>query len=559
MADMNTHLRRILVCCLCVAMSVAAAGQEQSALRIGVTPLQLAEPAEDEAAMRMNVAFPASEPDPEINIVPPQYRFSLNLPDQAPADDATVRFLIPLRQRLLLVQAVVTVDGKSFRKLREERVDTLLAQLPERVEQLRQAAEAKASPGAPGEVTPSGEEQGATDRDADQTPDESTAADLDPDAEPEADPEAESAAPFEVDNSVIARLARYALVTQRMPSRHEVTWLLEHWAAGPRLLLLNEGYQRSRSAQAPLWQILDSNHDGTISSEELEVAEQRLLSFDRNQDDVLTTDELLAAAEKSERSIPAVSSPVILLQQLTDPVVTDALRKRLGTAENAFSRIDLNQDQRIDDGELAALAVLPADLFVQIDFQTAAVGRSVLEVTSLSAELPVAETDVSTNRLRLLIDEFWLEFSAVQHADSMQLDQVSIGSVVDGFPLLPVVNEIDDARLTLRELRKVSQTLASFDRDGDGSISEAELVPTLRLCFGLGAIVHQSLANVRDIEHPETPEQPTPPGWFARMDQNTDFDLTIKEFLGTPEQFAELDEDADGLVSVSEALKAEAE
>jgi hypothetical protein len=39
------------------------------------------------------------------------------------------------------------------------------------------------------------------------------------------------------------------------------------------------------------------------------------------------------------------------------------------------------------------------------------------------------------------------------------------------------------------------------------------------------------------------------------MDKNSDRDLSRNEFLGTTEQFRQFDTDADGLLSVAEAVK----
>jgi hypothetical protein len=42
------------------------------------------------------------------------------------------------------------------------------------------------------------------------------------------------------------------------------------------------------------------------------------------------------------------------------------------------------------------------------------------------------------------------------------------------------------------------------------------------------------------------------------MDQNNDGDVSPKEWLGTAEEFAEIDLDRDGLISGEEAIKFEA-
>jgi Ca2+-binding EF-hand superfamily protein len=47
------------------------------------------------------------------------------------------------------------------------------------------------------------------------------------------------------------------------------------------------------------------------------------------------------------------------------------------------------------------------------------------------------------------------------------------------------------------------------------------------------------------------------PVWFRKMDRNNDGDVSVREFLGTPEQFRRFDTDGDGLISPAEARRAE--
>ncbi|HVW36623.1 MAG TPA: hypothetical protein VHB99_04940, partial [Pirellulales bacterium] len=68
------------------------------------------------------------------NLVPPQYRTGNR--SQAPAEltpkDASssiARFIVPLVERPVLVESRITIDGKPFGALREERIDGLLAEL----------------------------------------------------------------------------------------------------------------------------------------------------------------------------------------------------------------------------------------------------------------------------------------------------------------------------------------------------------------------------------------------------------------------------------------------
>jgi hypothetical protein len=45
------------------------------------------------------------------------------------------------------------------------------------------------------------------------------------------------------------------------------------------------------------------------------------------------------------------------------------------------------------------------------------------------------------------------------------------------------------------------------------------------------------------------------PRWFTSMDANSDGAISQREFLGSPEKFAELDADGNGLVELAEATR----
>jgi hypothetical protein len=47
------------------------------------------------------------------------------------------------------------------------------------------------------------------------------------------------------------------------------------------------------------------------------------------------------------------------------------------------------------------------------------------------------------------------------------------------------------------------------------------------------------------------------PAWFLRMDTNGDGDLTRREFLGSDEQFNQLDKSGDGAISTLEIAETE--
>ena len=357
------------------------------------------------------------------------------------------------------------------------------------------------------------------------------------------------------ENALVARLRRHAEATQRPPPVDEVRWLLSHWLDGPVLLSLDENFQRVRAHAAPLFKLLDRDEDQVISSAEIAQAEQSLWKYDGNQDEVLSLAEINKGAERTPDSASPLpmAPPMIAIERLA----TAAVFQRLSQSYNdPLKRFDSDADGKLSQAELEALATSPADLAIAVNFDSQSPDRSTLAVTAADQSRVKEPPIIRESSLTLHIGRTWLELTAVQAAGASGTDQVSFGAVRDGYPLLPEIDTNEDGRLTIRELNEVGKKLLSFDRNGDGAIGNTELLPTLRLSFGLGPIVHRQLETVRSLHSQPTTAAPpsvTPPEWFTRMDRNADLDVTPREFLGAKEQFAALDADGDGLISAGEA------
>ncbi len=431
----------------------------------------------------------------------------------------------------ILVRAKIIIDGAPFTETRRKKVASLLDSI-DTASEPEITVEVNDEPRDP--------------------PDDSESAEV-PESEAEDSAEAPPAAlsaPYQLTTESGEWLRRYAEATGEPVAADEAAWLMNHWTDGPTLLLLHPYFQSFRANERPVVRILDRDRDGRISAAERNEATEAFQKCDANRDDIVEALEIATFARSLADDVDDATAERPLLLLLADIQAITRDNERLFATIAVF---DTDQNGRIDDSEISVLENQAPDIDLVVEYVTAKASKSKLSIVGTSSELQATVAASSTSAgLNVNIGDTTIQFSAVQTSQS---DQISLGAVVDGYPLLPMLDPNGDGRFTIRELRELEHRLSLFDKDGDGDLSQREMQSPIRVCLGLGPTVHGELAGLRRIEQPDWTPLVAAPDWFVRMDRNGDNDLTRNEFPGLDEQFSALDADADGLISAAEALQ----
>jgi Ca2+-binding EF-hand superfamily protein len=162
---------------------------------------------------------------------------------------------------------------------------------------------------------------------------------------------------------------------------------------------------------------------------------------------------------------------------------------------------------------------------------------------------------------KLTAKEMIAYFDAIEDLQKTARTSCVALSVSDqGRGLFGLIDTDHDGRLSVRELRQMPKLIAQLDRDGDGCLSRGEIPRnfTLNVRQGPAVSVDPLAGRVVKVarfpgDEPPRPERREGPLWHRRMDRNGDGDVSRREFLGTDEEFKEIDTDGDGLISIEEA------
>ncbi len=280
-----------------------------------------------------------------------------------------------------------------------------------------------------------------------------------------------------------------------------------------------------------------------------------------------------------------------------------------------FDRLDKNDDDRVDSKEVAAMATVEPHIRIEAHFGDRGETESPrLNLTSLHADLQdTSSVEIGNDRITIQFPKDRLLIFLKDQAGSRQTGQqatallnqydadkngyldesefpeqtpVLLGGIeaydsdedgkvykaeIEGYlanagvaqrsqirsragdqtdALFDALDSDQDGRLDGREIHAIPERLKQMDRDQDGELIVDEIPGSMALALVRGSPQQTDTLFAIPVSKPTPPENA--PRWFLSMDRNQDGAIARSEFLGEPQQFAELDADDDGFVSADE-------
>ena len=334
----------------------------------------------------------------------------------------------------------------------------------------------------------------------------------------------------------------------------------------PRFLTRNVGGSRSFSlrssnefrgdnrTRSPVRRLLDANHDGAITADEMQAAPNRLFERDADDDEILVLADFKdsVAQEQSQmsnqRRVNAPDTAILIDERTRWGYVSYALQEtyaygeRIGATDipltpELVELLDANNNKLIDNNEVQKLAEVPPHL--------------VLEVAFFNAN---EATQSATPRIRILSACESLASAldtARQHPTRLSFDLpgANLEFFVNEDPSLANVSQTINAQFSMLDadnngyldmeeysgqILGIQIPFEALDMDGDGMIFEKEVA----------ALLEQRQAVVRAQIRARAADQED--ALFRALDTNGDGRLTAREIYGAPAVLKALDADQDG-------------
>ncbi|WP_428305157.1 glucoamylase family protein [Lacipirellula sp.] len=348
----------------------------------------------------------------------------------------------------------------------------------------------------------------------------------------------------------------------------------------------SRAYVPNARTTSRVWQFLDRDGDGELSAAELTGAGQALIALDADDDQSLTMAELATlreqligqnggASDESTRDAAMHLQPGYVIERL-DYLLPDlySSHQALSPASFAslpklFAQLDKSGEEWLDRDELDRLRTIDPHLRIKVDFATATgdrpmeAGTAAVTLVDHQAELktlgtpPAGRLDFDLGGTRLAFsatDASGANFREMGGNAAAERDQIELFVHDREDALFELIDANGDGRLGAREMAMCRERLSARDANGDGALAAGELPYAMIVAFVRGATGGDDQFFLPP--RVAAPQENKAPSWFRAADFNGDGDVSRREFLGSPEKFAELDGDGNGFIDAHEAVEA---
>jgi Ca2+-binding EF-hand superfamily protein len=331
-----------------------------------------------------------------------------------------------------------------------------------------------------------------------------------------------------------------------------------------------------------LFRHLGPDPSGKLTAENFKRAASLLRKLDENEDEVLTTAEVLSlgvnpalkAATEADfqwalpENKPAGASIRLILDDAAKPTLRAVPTGKSLRADPLTSAPRIRHEQAVlafaaaDSGPAKAAAT--SSQFVLAQFHNVAgksatvEKRQVVDDPSLQLLADVFPHADRNQDGKLTLAELERFLALIEHGVNCRL---TIQLADCGRNLFFHLDQNADGRLDLRELNAAANQIAALGGANGWTRKQVPhyLQVTLQRGFAGDAFGPLPLATPANASRAAVAARSAKgPAWFQAMDKNGDGFVSPREFLGPPELFRQLDRNGDGLISVAEAELADA-